>query len=70
MNTVGDTKRCQEDEQKIRPLGNSKILKDQNEHLTKQGNELKSTVSKLESQNDEQEMKTAPDVKIYGFWVR
>ena len=36
----------------------SKILKDQNEHPTKQVNELKSTVSKLESQNKEQEMKT------------
>ena len=36
----------------------SKILKDQNAHLTKQVNELKSSVSKLESQNKEQEMKT------------
>ena len=35
-----------------------KILKDQNAHLTKLVNELKASVSKLESQNKEQEMKT------------
>ena len=35
-----------------------KILKDQNVHLTKQVNEFKSSVPKLESQNKEQEMKT------------
>ena len=36
---------------------NSKILKDQNAHLTKQINEFKSSVSKLESQNKEKEIK-------------
>ena len=34
------------------------FLKDQNVHLTKQVYELKSSVSKLELQNKEQEMKT------------
>ena len=51
---------------KIWPLGNiplptktwQQILKDQNAHLTKQVNKLKASVSKLESQNKEQEMKT------------
>ena len=36
---------------------NSKILRDQNAYLTKQINELKSSVSKLESQNKEKEIK-------------
>ena len=36
----------------------NKFLKDQNAHLTKQVNELKSSVSNLESQNKEKDMKT------------
>ena len=36
----------------------NKILKDQNAHLMEQVNELRLSVSKLESQNKEQEMKT------------
>ena len=50
-------------------------FKDQNVHLTKQVNELKSSLSKLESQNKELEMKTErldvqsrPDnLWFYGF---
>ena len=39
-------------ETRVRKLKHdSKILKDQNAHLTKQVNELKSSVSSLESQN-------------------
>ena len=62
MDTVKDVK---ENEQKLDHLETSvanknvtAIFKDQNAHLTKQVNELKSSVSKLESQNKEQEMKT------------
>ena len=36
----------------------SKIIKGQNVHLTKQVKELESSVSKLKLQNEEQEMKT------------
>ena len=53
----------------------SKILKDQNAHLTKKVNELKPCVSKLESQNKEKEMKTErlealsqrDNLRFYGF---
>ena len=53
----------------------SKILKDQNVRLMKQVSELKSSVSKLESQNKEQEMKTEclvaqsrhDNPQFYGF---
>ena len=53
----------------------SKILKDQNAHLTKQVNKLKPCVSKLESQNKEKEMKTErlealirrDNLRFYGF---
>ena len=53
----------------------SKILKDQNVRLMKQVSEFKSSVSKLESQNKEQEMKTEwlvaqsrrDNSQFYGF---
>ena len=53
----------------------SNILKDQNADITKQVNELESSVSKLESQNKEQDMKTESlevqsrrdKLRIYGF---
>ena len=65
VNTVGDTLRCQDEKNdhlktSIRQLKrDSKILKDQNAHLTKQVNVLKSSVSKLKSQHKEQ-VKTGP----------